>query len=491
MAHFVPDWLKTRSVSHRDVIAIETESHQYTYQSLYQTVISVAGGLRVLGVSPGQRVALLLTQSQPYTLLLHALMQCSAVILPLNVRLTAAELEWQLRDAQVTHVIYDGASERQLVTAIQEMKLGHLQMMEFSRVYAIGQQAQPQIKTHIDLDEDLVILYTSGTTGRPKGVRISYGNVFASAQASAMQLGLDRHDKWLAPTPLFHMSGFSVVMRSVIYGTTAVLHAGFEAAAVNEAIEKDSITLISVVPVMLQRMLDEREGKPYPTSLRLVLLGGSAASEQLLAECMDKGVPVAQSYGLSETSSQVATLPVEDGIRKLGSSGLPLLPTEVIIRDNNGDVLTAGLPGEIAVRGPTVSPGYIGHATSTRQPGEWFATGDIGFFDDEGYLFVLDRRSDLIVSGGENVYPAEIESVIARYPGVFEVGVVGQPDATWGQVPIAVVRGNTSLVEQDVLEQCRRELARYKVPKRIIFTQDNLPRNASGKLLRRNLRQWL
>jgi O-succinylbenzoic acid--CoA ligase len=291
-------------------------------------------------------------------------------------------------------------------------------------------------------------------------------------------------------------------MRSVLYGIPAVVHEAFDQAAVNRAIDEDGVTIVSVVSAMLRRMLDERAGRRYPSSLRCVLLGGGPAPRPLLEECAALGVPVVQTYGLTETASQFATLSPDDALRKLGSAGKPLLHSELRI-EHDGAPASAGEEGEIVVRGPTVSTGYLNNpeATARTLRDGWLHTGDIGRLDEEGYLYVLDRRDDLIISGGENVYPAEVEATLLQHPAVLEAGVIGVPDPRWGQVPIAFivlrpdtrpVAGTSTAAEAidpaEFTAFCAERLARYKVPARFIVV-DALPRTAAGKLLRRELRE--
>jgi O-succinylbenzoic acid--CoA ligase len=345
------------------------------------------------------------------------------------------------------------------------------------------------LRERIDLAAVHTIVYTSGTTGRPKGAMLTYGNHWWSAMGSALNLGLRDDDRWLAPLPLFHVGGLAILMRSVIYGIPALVHDGFDPTAVNRAIDEDGVTIVSVVSSMLRRMLDARAGRPYPPTLRHVLLGGGPTPLPLLEECRRRGVPVVQTYGLTETASQAATLPPEDALRKPGSAGKPLLPTELRI-ERDGRPVPIGEAGEIVVRGPTVTPGYADRPEETARAlrGGWLYTGDIGRLDDDGYLYVLDRRSDLIISGGENVYPAEIEAVLAAHPAVAEAGVAGQDDARWGRVPVAFValRPGAAATPEELIAFCRERLARYKVPARV-HVVDALPRNAAGKLLRHKL----
>jgi O-succinylbenzoic acid--CoA ligase len=276
------------------------------------------------------------------------------------------------------------------------------------------------------------------------------------------------------------------VTRSVIYGTTAEVHDRFDAARVNASID-DGATMISVVSFMLERMLDERGDRPYPSSLRTVLAGGGPVPDALLERCEKAGVPVVQTYGLTETCSQVATLSPEDARRKRGSAGKALHPNELRI-DGAED------GGEILVRGPVVMAGYadLPEETSRVIVDGWLHTGDYGRLDDEGFLYVLDRRDDLIVTGGENVYPAEIEAVLTAHPAIEEAAVIGVRDDTWGQRVVAVVRGKPGAITPDAAALdawCRKSLAGYKVPSAFRMVTEPLPRTASGKLRRSAVRE--
>lgn len=484
----VPDWLTRQMDVRGGEVALETESVRWTYRELGERAGQAAGVLASFGVAPGDRVALVAQRPEVVALAVHAAVQRGAILVPVNWRLSAREIAWQLEDAGISLLICDDA-QRALASAVAEQGPGTWPVWDVSQPWP---DASAVFRDRIELDAVQAILYTSGTTGHPKGAMITYGNFLASALASALQLGVLPGDRWLVPMPLFHVGGLSVLMRSLIYGTTAVAHERFSAEAVNRAIDEEGITLVSVVPTMLSRMLAGR-GTPYPERLRCVLLGGSYAPKPLLERCQALRVPVAQSYGLTEATSQVCTLLPQDGLRKLGSSGKPLLPTEIRVVCE-GRPAAPGEPGEIIVRGPTVTPGYWRRpdATANAIQDGWLYTGDIGFLDEEGYLYVLDRRTDLIVSGGENIYPAEVENAIAAHPGVLEAAVVGETDPEWGQVPVAfVVPVRPGAVDEANLRaHLEGRLARYKVPKRFVW-MEQLPRNASGKLLRRSLREWL
>jgi O-succinylbenzoic acid--CoA ligase len=312
-----------------------------------------------------------------------------------------------------------------------------------------------------------------------------------NAVGSALNLGLHNDDRWLACLPLFHIGGLAILMRSVIYGHSVILHEKFDEQAINRSLQEESVTIISVVAVMLQRMLDALTASQprYPTTLRCVLLGGGPAPLPLLERCAILGIPISQTYGLTESCSQAVTLAPSDALRKPGSAGRPLAPVQIQIRQEDQPV-PAGAPGEICLHGPSITPGYADRPDATAQAlrDGWLHTGDVGYLDSDGYLYVLDRRSDLIISGGENIYPAEIESVLLAHPAVAEAGVCGQNDPRWGQVPIAFVKlhPNQPITPDDLLTFASQRLARFKVP-HALFLVPTLPRNAAGKLLRREL----
>ena len=447
----LPDWLHQRALLTPDRPGLLVRDDlMWTFAELDQRVGRVAGGLRRRGVEAGQRVAVRMPNGASFVLAVHALARLGAVLVPINTRLTQAETAWQIQDVGARHVLDDASSL---------------------------EDDEPVPPREVDLGQPHSIIYTSGTSGRPKGAILTFGNQWWSAIGSALNLGLLPDDRWLACLPLFHVGGLSILLRSVIYGMTAVAHERFDPREVNRAIDEQGVSIVSVVSTMLDRMLAERGGRPYPPSLRCLLLGGGPAPRPLLEAAARLGAPVVQTYGLTEAASQVATLAPEDALRKLGSAGKPLFPMQLRIQDE-----------EILVRGPTVSPGYVG-SPALRSSDDWLRTGDLGYLDDEGFLYVLDRRDDLVVSGGENVYPAEVEAALLAHPAVLEAGVYGVPDPEWGQVVAAVVRlhDHAGVAPTDLAIFCRERLAGYKVPRDIRLAVEPLPRTAAGKLVRRAL----
>lgn len=492
----LPDWLGRCAENQPGQLAIQSGQIRWTFAELDRQATRLARQLASASVREGSRVALLAANGLCFAAFVHALTRLGAVLIPLNIRLTREELAWQIQDARALLLVVDeqhaaiaaeigrdfpGLRSATLCTIDGETHLGELP------------EADLPLRSLIDLDMMQAIMYTSGTTGRPKGAIITYGMQWWSAIGSALNLGHRPDDCWLACLPLFHIGGLAILMRSVVYGISVIVQERFDAPAVNKAIREDRVSIISVVAVMLQRMLAalDEAGRDtrYPATLRCVLLGGGPAPRALLEECASRGIPVVQTYGLTEACSQAVTLAPVDALRKPGSAGRPLLPVQLrIVRD--GLQAPGGEPGEIFLRGPTITPGYADRPDATAQAFHdgWFATGDIGYLDEEGFLYVLDRRSDLIVSGGENVYPAEVEAMLASHPDVIEAGVCGRPDPQWGQVPVAFVRlrERSTTNADDLLAYARARLARFKMPRAIYFI-DQLPRNAAGKLLRREL----
>ncbi|MBP1765845.1 MAG: o-succinylbenzoate--CoA ligase, partial [Firmicutes bacterium] len=438
----------------------------------------------------GDFVAVLLENSYRVPQIIYALQYLGAVTVLLNIRLAAPELAWQIQDANCKLLVYD-AGLSDTVETIKSGKAG-MKALLYDDLIALP-TADALLPQNLDLEAVHTILYTSGTTGRPKGVMLTNGNHWWSAMGSVLNLGLHIEDKWLICVPLFHMSGLSIIIRSVIYGIPVIIQPKFLPQAVNQSIQKEGVTIVSVVSSMLARMLEQLGNNRYPDAFRCMLTGGGPVPESLLQQCRKKRIPVYQTYGLTETASQIATLSPEYMDSKLGSAGKPLFPSELLIMDEHGCKMP-GEVGEIVVRGPNVTNGYL-HSkkekTTAFQAG-WFHTGDLGYTDAEGFLYVLDRRKDLIISGGENIYPAEVEAVLLSYPPVLEAGVVGCEDEKWGQVPVAfvVAAGDVEITEEAMRTFCRERLAHYKCPARIYFVEQ-LPRNAANKLLRRKLAEWL
>lgn len=494
VARLMPDWLLRRATVVGDTPAVRSgDDLALTFADLHQQATDMAQRLHGLGIVQGTRVAVLMHNSPTFVVLIHALIKLGAVLVPLNTRLTAAEIAWQIGDVHAQLLLHDlrnahlAAEASSALPAVLRVCTTH--GADVVALADLKPHAFPQ-RDQLDLAATHSIIYTSGTTGTPKGVLLSYGNHWWNALGSALNLGTHTDDCWLAVLPLFHVGGLAIVLRSVIYGVPLLVHERFDAQAVNEVIDRDGVTLVSLVANMLTRMLDARADKPFPSTLRAVLLGGGPAPLPLLERCAQLGVPVVQTYGMTETASQAATLPPVDALRKLGSVGKPLMHLDLRI-EHEGVEAPPGVAGQIVVRGPSVTSGYAERPDATAKSirDGWLQTGDIGYVDADGYLYVLDRRDDLIISGGENVYPAEVEAALLAHPAVVEAGVVGLPNPRWGQRVVAavVVQPDARVTADELISFCGTRLARYKLPTTIHFLP-TLPRNAAGKLLRRTLR---
>jgi O-succinylbenzoic acid--CoA ligase len=419
----VDAWLPRAAARHPDRPAVNA----LTYAELLSEVDATARRLAGRGVRPFDRVGIALAPGEAFCVALHAVLRLGAVAVPVDVRLGARE---RARVTEGTAAVIDGP--------------------------IIGTPAaEARLRDRHDLDAPAIVVYTSGTSGSPKAVELTYGNWLWSALGSAVALGLDPQERWLCALPLSHVGGLSIILRSAIYATTALVHERFDTDRVLDALMDDAPTMISLVPTTLQRLLDA--GLRDPSTLRWALLGGAPATNALQGRAAAAGVRVAPTYGLTEACSQVTTL------------GAPLFCTKVRIA---GD-------GEILVSGPTVA----GWAGSNRPS---IATGDIGEWGPDGALRIRGRKADTIISGGENIAPAEIEAVLEAHPDVVEAAVHGRAHPDWGEAVVATVVAAPDIDAEELRAWCAARLASFKVPKEIAFTT-TLPRTRSGKLVRRDL----
>jgi O-succinylbenzoic acid--CoA ligase len=403
------------------------------YAALRDAASRAAGALRARGVAAGDLVGLALPPGVDFVVALHAVWGVGAVAVPVDLRLGADERAHVARGCRI----------------VVDEPLG-------------GDQRAPLAGEH-DLDAPAAIIHTSGSTSAPKPISLSFGNFLWSAIGSGVALGVDPDERWLGSLPVSHVGGLSIVVRSAIYRTTAVVHERWDTDRV--LADLADATLVSLVPTTLARLLDA--GLREPPRLRTVLLGGAPIPPALARRAREAGVPVTETYGLTEACSQVTT------------GGPPLFCTRVEIagapsRGDSGEGASPGMVGEIVVSGPTVAGGGV------------LRTGDLGRLDERGHLHVTGRKADTIVTGGENVAPTEVEAVLAEHPAVAEAAVHARPDEQWGEAVVATVVLRADATEDELRAHAAAHLAPFKVPKAIAFT-DTLPRTRSGKLLRRAL----
>lgn len=478
------DWLAYRaSLSPNKVALIFGEQH-WTYRELNIEVGRICGHLIATRVQTGQHVAVLMPNQPEYVYLVHGLARLGATLVPLNTRLTTPELRWQVEQAECSFVICADATEA-LADALG-LPVLNVERLKDSNTLATGVLGRP-----LDLEAVQGIIFTSGTTGQPKGAMLTYSNFLWSAIASAFRLGTDPADRWLVCLPLYHVGGLSIIFRCCLYGTAVVLQSGFDVPAVSQALESQKVTLVSLVPTMLHRLLESKSLKSGG-SLHCILMGGAALSPALLEQSQALKLPIAATYGLTEAASQVATASPAEVHRTPGHVGPPLMFSTVQVVGSEWQELPPGEIGEVVVSGPTVMRGYYRRPDATRQTlrGGKLHTGDLGYLDETGNLWLVQRRTDLIVSGGENVYPSEVEQALRTHPAIEDACVVGLPDAEWGQCVAAAVIRREQVTEAELVDFCRTHLAGYKRPRLIRFVTA-FPATSSGKVQRDAVRQLL
>jgi o-succinylbenzoate---CoA ligase len=487
----VDAWLERAAASAPSAVAVQTPLEICSYGELLSRARAGAGELAARGAGRGERVAIALPAGLDFACALHACLLLGAAAVPVDLRFGERERAAIMNGAAV---VVDGPLRTDTAPGA------------------------PGGVTH-DLDAVAAVIHTSGTTSAPKPVELTYGNFLWSALGSAVALGLDPHERWLCNLPLSHVGGLSILLRSAIYGTTAVVHERFDTELTLQAMMGEAgggvhlfeppnearagvssvarfgtppgapVTLVSLVATTLTRLLDA--GLERPPALRCALTGGGPVPAALLKRAHAAGVQVSLTYGMTEACSQVTTLPPKPGDARLRRAS-PFRP--VAIDRSSAETPAAGPPlfctrvrttpeGEIEVAGPTLARGAAGEDG-------WLRTGDMGRLNDEGHLLVTGRKADTIVSGGENVAPTEVEAVLEEHPGVLEAAAIGRADERWGEAVTAlvVVRNGAKLHGEELRVHCAARLASYKVPKEVALVEGPLPRTRSGKLLRRELR---
>ena len=418
----------------------------------------------------------------------YAGFRAGARVAPLNVRLSERELRGQVErvDPDLLVCEQDTEDEASAVAECPVVSLDVPDAPEVNRLPTTGAETDRTVEpARWDRDETVLLLFTSGTTGEPKCVRLTLGNLAVSATASAFRPGVVPGDRWLDCLPVYHMGGFAPLVRCPLYGTTLLVQRGFDAGRTTDAMADHGATGVSLVPTQLHRLLEE--GWRPADALDTVLLGGGPAGADLVERALDAGVPVYPTYGLTEAASQVATATPALAREHPSSVGQPLVCTEVTVLDD-GVPVDADETGKLVVDGPTVTPGYLDDSRTTEAFGEYgLHTGDIGYRDADGRLWVLGRADDTIVTGGENVHPAEVEPILVAHPNVTDAAVVGVPDEEWGERVGAVVVADGDVGPANLREFARERLADYKIP-RDIAVRTELPRTASGTVDRDGVR---
>jgi fatty-acyl-CoA synthase len=495
------EWLARReALTPEQIGLIDAESGlRLTYRDLNRRAQALAALLSEhYGVQPGERLAVLAANAPEYLDALFAAALLGAILVPLNWRLTVYELQTILTDCSPALLFHDAthaAKAAEVVTALSERGASAPRLLAFADFPGAAEELAARARAFESAagEEPVLILYTSGTTGVPKGALLSHRMLTWNAVNTQISWGLRENDVTPTFAPLFHAGGLNVLTTPLYHcGGTVVLLRSSEPARILEVIERERCTLVFAVPTVFQMLMEHPAFERTDlSSLRFCVTGGSSCPLPVIRRYGERGLLLRQGYGLTEVGVNCFSLAPEDALRKAGSVGRPVFHSRARIVDEEDRDVARGEVGELVLAGPHVCSGYWRRPEETARAarGGWWHTGDLARCDEDGYYYIVGRKKDLFISGGENVYPAEVEQVLLAHPGIAEAAVIGRPDARWGEVGLAVVvpREPGGLSAEEVLTFCAGRLARYKIPRTVVFAEA-LPRNAMGKVLKAELR---
>jgi len=485
------DVLKNHATEIGQQTMLVYEGNETTYAEFYEQAKSIAGYLQSKSFQKDEIIAILMDNSDQFPIVYFAIQMAGYIAMPINTKLATPEIAYIIDNSNAKAIIFDEYLE-QLIEPIQhpfQLKLKTTELAQLSTAQL--NYTEPEIHA----DDVAVVMYTSGTTGKSKGVMLTHGNIYETARNWSAPMELTSKDRLFICTPLFHCAGAHVFMvPTFLNGATFIIESSFSPKNIIQKLSETEATFFFGVPSMYTLILNSEVDDFDVSNLRLFGYGAAPMPYELVKRLKDAypKVKVQNFYGQTENSPAATSLLDEDALTKIGSVGKALMNTQVQISDGEGGVLPNGYVGEIIVKGPQVMKGYLNNPDETAfalRDG-WLYTGDLGRMDDEGYLYIVDRKKDMIIRNGENIYPIEIEEVLFQMPEIFEAAVIGLPHAVYGEVPKAYVRvkeGKT-LSEQQILDYCVTQLAKYKLPYEIEFI-DELPRNASGKVLKHALKK--
>jgi fatty-acyl-CoA synthase len=497
-------WVKKWASLQPQKSAVIFENGVFSYQQLNSRVNQVSHLLHEMGIKKGDRVGVLLYNSNVYIEIYFALAKLGAILVPLNFRLKGTELEFILKDSG-SETLFLGEEFVDVVRSIKSnipvkeanyIGIGETipsSMIKYEKAIESKSTQEPQVGGAIGGEDPHMIMYTSGTTGFPKGAILSHRKTFFNSLNANIYYGLTPNDIFLVTRPLFHSGGLLVESSPMLYkGGTIIIKKRFKPVEILETIEKYKVTIVEPPSTLLKFILEQCDVRKYDlSSVKCWFTGGERVPPSLLKEYEKLGIIVSQLFGQTETST-ITWLPVSDASQKLGSVGIPVFHGEVKIVNEEGEEVKPGEVGEIVVSGPTLMSGYWGRpgATDETIKDGWLHTGDLAKVDEEGFFYITDRKKDVIISGGENIYPAEVEKVFLESPKVSDAAVVGIPDERWGEVGMAfiVLQEGEKMTEGEALRFCEERMAKYKIPKSIKFVKE-LPQTASQKIMRYKLRE--
>ncbi|MDZ7783330.1 MAG: o-succinylbenzoate--CoA ligase [Halioglobus sp.] len=485
----------------REALVDVGAGRRMTYAQLNERANRCCAALRSIDVTRGDRVALLATNGHPFAEVFFGCAKTGLVVMPLNWRLTATELSFILRDGGARTVVFD-AGFAPVVDELRAMGsdvenwicIGDGGAPDYAADYETLLSAESPVEpeTSVDADDNLFIMYTSGTTGNPKGVVHTHETVFWALLTTNATADSRFDDRYLLMLPMFHVGALSPMILCIYNGSTVVMSTNFDPEQAWELIDRERISTTLAVPVMLNFMLQVNDLDRFDrSSLRYITSGAAPVPVSLIERYLAMGLQINQVYGMTETCGPACMITSDDAVNKIGSAGKAFFHTQVRVVNDAGEDQPPGEPGEILVRGPHIMKEYWNRPDATRETivDGWLHTGDIATWDEERFVTIADRKKDMIISGGENVYPAEVENVLLQHSSITDAAVIGQPSERWGESPLAViVCGHEQLTEADVITHCEGKLARYKRPVAAVFV-DVIPRNPSGKILKRLLRE--
>ena len=499
------DWLAKQAqlIPNKTAVIDTATNRTYTYAQFHLRASAAAEFLQdTWGMQKGDRIALLAHNSSDYMEIKYGCAKIGVILVCLNWRLAVPELAFIMRDSTPSALIYDPEFAEAALALANQLDLDHMMAMDevagadhiTYETAVASTSGNPIIMPPTPLDTPWFILYTSGTTGRPKGVIQTHGMVFYNALNIGLPSFLTGNDVTLNLLPFFHTGGLNLYTNpTFMVGGTAVIQRTFDPEQTFRLLA-DNITVFFGVPAVYLFLSQHPDfAKTNFANVRFWACGGAPMPVSLLEKYADRDIIIHQGFGMTETGPTVFLIDTENAVKKAGSVGKPQLFVEVRIADRDGNDVPQGEMGELLIKGPGVTPGYWQLPDVTAESfthDGWLHSGDVARCDDAGYYYIVDRWKDMFISGGENVYPAEVENVLFYHPAIAEVSVIGVPDAKWGEVGKAVVvlEPDLSLSEEDVIDYCRGKLAKYKIPKTAVFITA-LPRNAAGKVLKNKLRE--
>lgn len=497
----IGNWIRKWAVIQPEKTAIIEEGVRYTYRDLNKRINRLSNFLLASGLNKGDRVAVLLRNCREYIEIFFALSKIGGILVPLNWRLVLTELEFIIKDSGSRFIIFDGDFMQNAGTLHEEIRIdvaiacgdeqsGVDDLPDWAAGYEASLEGSSDLEPHADWssggEDPHILMYTSGTTGLPKGAILSHRKTFFNVLNADIYFGLSRQDIAIIVRPMFHSGGLIVDMAPVLYkGGTVIIKRRFAFTEILEAVQQYRVNILELPATVFNFMLEESDVGRYDlSSVKCCFTGGERVPVALLQAFAEKGILISQIYGLTEAST-IFWLPIDRAVEKMGSVGQPVVHGDVRIVDSRGKDVRPGEIGEIIVRGPILMSGYWKRPDLTKKAIKdgWLYTGDLARTDDDGYTYIVDRKKNMFISGGENVYPAEVEKALFSHPAVLDAAIIGVPDKKWGEVGKAFIepKEGQTITAEEIRTFLADKLARYKIPQYIEFIP-RLPKTASGKI---------